>query len=245
MRKGVRLAIGAALAVLGATVGRGDEPAPDYRPESWTSSGTGFETSTNGWRRIPIPSPPGTTEARYIYEMGSPDWKRQNEERARESVRRAAELERWRKKKTAYFGIPRDLMPIPEDPTPPPYKGTHIWLDPKADDATLEVVAAFAMAMRDGDPQPASRALHFAWLPYFDWTFQIGWWGVVQKIEEVPGGRLITVRFSPYLFSYSLRHPYVYDYVDEIYTLGPDGPELISTDAETARPRLQVFPVAI
>ena len=50
---------------------------------------------------------------------------------------------------------------------------------------------------------------------------------------------------SPYLCSYSLRHSHVYDYVDETYSFGPDGPELISTDAETARPKLQVFPVAI
>lgn len=249
MRKAYRLAVGAVLAVLGATVGRGDDqpagsPSGSSWPEPWTKPGVGLQKSVDGWRRIVIKPPPGAGSPDFIYEMGSPDWKRENEERSRERARRAAEYERRQKQGPGFIGTPPELRPIPDDPTPPPYKGTLIYLDPKADDATLEVVAAFAAAMRDGDPQPASRALHFAWLPYFGWTFPVGWWGVVQKVEEIPAGRLITVRFTPYLCSYSLRHSHVNDYVDETYSLGAGGLDLISTDAETARPDKQVFPVA-
>ena len=141
---------------------------------------------------------------------------------------------------------PTFLKPAP----PPPYRGTKIVPDPKAEGDMLKLQNEFAAAMSRSNPGPEGRRAHFDWLDKNECVrryrvLRIGWYGGVTGCEPRPGGGwLVKVVIRPWLHSMGIRHNYVLDTVEETYEFVGGGIRLLASDAAEAKPALQHFPVA-
>jgi hypothetical protein len=104
----------------------------------------------------------------------------------------------------------------------------------------------FAMLFPEADPDPLARVEHFAWLPHYDdhpVAWNSGWRAEIVRVEAAtPGAWRIVVRMQPRLRTTGLK-TLLADFVEETYRLDGESLELIGSDAETPKPKSQVFPL--
>jgi hypothetical protein len=130
----------------------------------------------------------------------------------------------------------------PKDEPPPTFE-TRIVVSPDAAGDVLVLQTAFVERFAKNDPLPSSRSRHFDWLPPNDQVRHIGWSGVVLAVQpERDGTSLVKIRVYPWLFSRVLK-TLVVDYVEEVYRFGPNLLQLVDSDADQPKPKLQMFPV--
>jgi len=106
----------------------------------------------------------------------------------------------------------------------------------------------FTRLFSKADPAPVARTEHFDWFPHYDdhpVAWNSGWRAEVVGVEPIkPGAWKVTIRMQPELSTTGFL-TLMGDYVEETYRLHGESIELIGSDAETPKPKLQGFPVAI
>ncbi|WP_406697462.1 hypothetical protein V5E97_01260 [Singulisphaera sp. Ch08] len=135
-----------------------------------------------------------------------------------------------------------ETMVIKDDA--PGYRGTVVYPRKGVEGDEARAQDDFVSRFPKLDPCPPARMSHFDWLPHYDDhpVRNAGWIAVVHRVErDHDGVWKVTVRFSPNIYSWSLQSK-IWDYVEEIYRLEGDSIRQIASDAETPKPKAQVFP---